>query len=373
MRPRITAPFCGAAAALLALGLAVPSARADEVGFIAKASGQGFRAAYVVPGQFVVEQVWDFGGPVAQAQVDPSGGAAFGSLPFPGEAAIVAPGLAFNLAGLPSPPATYPFYAGAQYPSVPSAKVSDPSGNYQVTADADAGSAASSAIGRAGPKEANVASSAAHSAIRNADGKVTATAETTSQGISLADGTLTIGSAVSKSISTLAGGQVERKSELVLNGLMVAGTPVGMGPDGFDDQAVNDVLENAGLQVRIAHQSQSPTGASADVLEITVSHPIPGGGGATGVMVYRFGGASTEILTGAATEEAADGSAVTASARPADAGAQPLATPLVDRFPAAGAPVALSAATAPLTRPLAGPASGVLQCGWRTEAAGTPA
>lgn len=303
MQPRFAAPFCAAATALLALGLAVPSAGAgDDVGFIAGASGQGFRSTYVVPGQFVVEQVYDFGGPVAQSQVDPSGGTAFGSLPFPGEAAIVAPGLAANLAGLPSPPAAYPFYARAQYPSVPSTKVSDPSGNYQVSAAADAESAISSAIGRGGPKEAALSSSEAHTTIKRAGGKVTATAETSAQGISLG-GVLTIGSAVSRSATTLTDGALERTSELVLNGLMVAGTPVGMGPDGLDDQAANDVLKNAGVQVRIAHHRQSDYGATADVLEIVVSHPVPGGGGAIGRMVYRFGGASTEILTGSATEE----------------------------------------------------------------------
>jgi hypothetical protein len=282
-----------------------PAGALSDVGFLASASAQGFRSTYVVPGQFVVEQIWDYGGPIAQSQLDPSGGAAYGSLPFPGEAAIVAPGLIANLAGLPSPPRSYPFYASAQYPSTPSSDVSDPSGNYSLAAQADAVSAAATALSRGGTKDASIASSESHSDIQNTADAVVARAETVSKGLSFGAGALTIGAAVATSESKLVPGQpVERSAKLTLTGVQVAGTPVGMGPGGIDDKAANDALKAAGISVRIARQAQGDSGATADVLEVTVQHPLPGGDG-QGTMIYRFGGASTRIATGTAAEESA--------------------------------------------------------------------
>src|SRR5439155_451151 len=82
---------------------------------------------------------------------------------------------------------------------------------------------------------------------------------------------------------------LQRSGQLEVNGLRVAGQPVGLGPNGVDDKALNDVLRHAGLSVRIDHQENDPHGASADVLEITVSHPLPEGT-SNGVLRYRFGG-----------------------------------------------------------------------------------
>lgn len=306
-----------------------PAGAITEVGFVAGASGQGFRSTYMVPGQFVVEEIWDFGGPVAQARLDPSGGAAYGSLPFPGEAAIVAPGLVANLAGLPSPPA-YPFHASAQYPSTPSSAVSDPSGNYTLEAKADDNSATATALSRGGPKDAAVASSEARTSIHNGTEGVVAKAETVAKGLTFGAGALTIGSAVSTSESKLAasGTPVERSSKLTLTGMEVAGTPVGMGSDGIDDKAANDALKAAGISVRIAHQSQGESGATADVLEVRVQHPLPSGGG-QGTMVYRFGGASTRIAIGTAAEEPAD-----AVSDPSAGAGDPQPTPAMSTAPA---------------------------------------
>jgi hypothetical protein len=316
-----------------------PAGAVSDVGFLASASAQGFRSTYVVPGQFVVEQIWDYGGPVAQSQVDPSGGAAYGSLPFPGEAAIVAPGLIANLAGLPSPPNSYPFYASAQYPSTPSSDVSDPSGNYSLAAKADGLSASATALSRGGTKDASIASSESHSDIQNTADAVVARAETASKGLSFA-GVLTIGAAVSTSESKLVPGQpVERSAKLTLTGVQVAGTPVGMGPGGIDDKAANDALKAAGISIRIARQAQSDSGATADVLEVTVRHPIPGGDG-QGTIIYRFGGASTRIATGTAAEASAA----------ADPSSPPTATPAGSAAPRLSATVTRSSGATLLPR-----------------------
>ncbi|HVW31260.1 MAG TPA: hypothetical protein VHL53_01865, partial [Acidimicrobiia bacterium] len=105
----------------------------ESTGYVATASAQGFRSTYLVPGQFVVEEIWDYGGPIAQGRVDTSGGTSYASLPFPGATALVAPNLT-NVVGLPVIPVTYPFYVSASYPGAPSAQTGDPSGNYSLDA-----------------------------------------------------------------------------------------------------------------------------------------------------------------------------------------------------------------------------------------------
>ena len=311
-----------------AVGAAVvqPAGALSDVGFLAGASAQGFRSVYVVPGQFVVEQVWDFGGPIAQARLDPSGGFAYGSLPFPGEAAIVAPGLVANLAGLPSPP-SYPFYASAQYPSVPSSNVSDPTGSYTLDAKADDLSATATVLSRGGPKEASVATSEASTSITNGDESVVATAASVTRGLSFG-GVLTIGSAASQAEAKLADGQqVERSSKLTVTGVEVAGTPVELDSGGVDDKAANDALKAAGISVRVAQQEADANSASADFLEVTVRHPVPGGGGAEGQMVYRFGGASARIATGAAAAEEPSDASEDPTPATGDSGAAPSMAP----------------------------------------------
>ena len=64
-------------------------------------------------------------GPVAQANVDTTGKATgFGSLPYPGENAVTAPGLLTFATGVPVP--GYPFYARADHPVTPSCRGEGP-------------------------------------------------------------------------------------------------------------------------------------------------------------------------------------------------------------------------------------------------------
>src|SRR5437667_113899 len=92
------------------------------------------RATYTVPDYVVVSEFFDGGGPVAQANVDTTGKATgFGSLPYPGENAVTAPGLLTFATGVPVP--GYPFYARADYPVTPSSEVKV--GDQPVTIDRD--------------------------------------------------------------------------------------------------------------------------------------------------------------------------------------------------------------------------------------------
>jgi hypothetical protein len=335
---------------LLALGgtgvLSAPPAGAfGTVGFAASASASGFRSTYLLPGQVVVEEVYDFGGPVAQSRLDTSGGAGFASLPFPGAAAIVGPGLVLNLAGLSSvvPAKPYPFYTSAAHPSSPKSETTDPSGNYGLDSRADQASAHNVAFIRGGPDAGRLGRSEARTDITQAGSTVVAKAESIAEGITFGTA-LTIGQAIARSTSTLEGGVVKRTASIAMNGVVANGTPIGMGDNGSDTKALNDALKPTGLSVRIASRGHDG-GGSSDVFEVTINHPIPGGGANTGHMVYSFGGASTNILLGS------DASASAGDSSPDPA---PVASTNAASTPATLTPATLTPATlTPATRPSA--------------------
>lgn len=302
IRPSRTRRFVSVLAGVALSAGAAPPAGAEETpfGFIATATAHGVRSTYFLPGQFVVEKIWDFGGPVAESRVDSSGGSAFASLPFPGEAALVGPGLVLNLAGLPSLPYTYPFYVAASHPASPKSEVTDPSGHYRLASEADPSQAIAEAFFRGGPDEAQAGRVETSTAITQSGDTIVAKAESLAQGLSFG-GVLTIGSAVARSTTTQEPGQArERNSELVVNGAAVGGQPVGIGPDGVDDKALNDVLSNAGISVRIVRSDQTSTDQSSDVLEVRLDHPVPEGGQG-GTISWRFGGATTSLIGGDTT------------------------------------------------------------------------
>ena len=279
--------------------LAGPAAADDAtVGFVASASASGMRFTYRVPGEFVVETIFDFGGPVAESQVDLNGGVGYASLPFPGATAIVAPAFP-NIVGLPVLPVSYPFYVATQYPSSQKASMGDPSGSYGITSQSGKESSVSDAFFRGGSKDNHLGAGAARTRIeRDAAGLISARAESTSDALSLG-GVLRIASVTSRSVTTLKGGTLERSAQLTVNGLEVAGTPVGMRSDGVDSDALNDALEAAGISVRVVHGAKDAHGASGDALVVRWVHPIPGTT-SKGIAEWRFGGTTTSIVAGVA-------------------------------------------------------------------------
>jgi len=77
---------------------------------VGTANASGIRASYDFPGFLVVDQFYDVGGPVAQANVNSSGaGTAFASFPYPGDTIVNAPALA-NVGTGQAFPFTYPLY-----------------------------------------------------------------------------------------------------------------------------------------------------------------------------------------------------------------------------------------------------------------------
>jgi hypothetical protein len=371
MRRRL-AGLAGTAVLLGSLGVGVlpglgAAARGDDLpaGLIGTASAEGFRMTYGVPHFVIVEEFIDGGGPVAQSLVDSSGrSVAFASLPYPGANGIAFPGLASLVTGQ-SVPVSYPFYAASDYPSNPSSEVKDPSGSYELKANSDAGKAAGAAEMSFGPGDQPASRSVAHTSIvTDADGKMTVTAESVSNGISVGGGTLRIATVESRSVSTYVPGQDKPTTtkQLHVEGAKIGDTPVTIGPDGVHaggsgipvpfgqgNEQLNQALAQSGISVRTA-SSTGKSGGVDDILEIRSKHPVPNPGGGTleGTFVVRYGGTTTGIVVGgdappAAPAADAGGAAPsdTGVAAPSDAGAPAWPPPPTSAESAAGGPAAL--------------------------------
>ena len=300
------------------------------------ASAAGIRATYTVPDYVVVAEFFDGGGPVAQANIDTTGKATgFGSLPYPGENAVTAPGLIKFATGVPVP--GYPFYARADYPVTPTSEVKDPSGTYSLSARADQGKASGSAAVLFGGASPVTRSTADSSGVLEEGGKLTMTAQGLTEGLSVGDGALKISSVLSKSVTTYEPGAAKpvTTSDLVIEGAKVGDQPVTIDRDGVHpsgqtvpvpigtgSDSVNKALGEAGITVKTIAGDDVEGGTAGDVLEITWKHTIPVEGNPKGTFVYRIGGASSFILFGAAVPGLPEVSAPIDNA-PIDNGAAP--------------------------------------------------
>jgi hypothetical protein len=342
-RKRVVCGGLGAMLLLAAGGSLLPaSAGADEPpgevrSLVAGASAQGMRMGYSVPDQFAVSQFIDGGGPVAQVNVDSTGKAiGFGSLPYPGENAVTAPGVLTLATGAPVPP--YPFYAEASHPVTPSSEVKEPSGAYTLAAKAEQQKAEGVATVNFGGAEKPVSRvvSQASGSIDSAGAKVTAVS--IGEGFRFGDGMLTIASGTSRSVTTYAAGAAkpETTSELIIEGAKVGDQAVTIGPDGVHpfDQTVsfpggadqlNQALSAAGITVRTLSLQKGEDGAATKALQVIVKHPIPGSN-VQGTFVYEFGGATSYIAFGAAGPGLPPLSGVSEAGPPADYGAAAPAT-----------------------------------------------
>ncbi|HKN90755.1 MAG TPA: hypothetical protein VJ622_10775 [Acidimicrobiia bacterium] len=317
-RKRMIGRGLGAALLLAGGGSLLPGAAhaedsppADGRSLVAVASASGMRVGYSVPDQFAVSQFVDGGGPVAQASLDSTGKAiGFGSLPYPGENAVAAPGVLTLATKVPVP--SYPFYAEASYPVTPSSEVKDPSGTYDLAAKAEQHKAEGRAALDFGGSEKPVARvvSTASGSIDPAGASVTAVS--VGEGFRFGDGLLTIASGTSRSVTTYTNGAAkpETKGELVIEGAKVGDQAVTIGPDGVHpagqtvrspggaDQ-LNQALAAAGITVRTLSLQTGDGGATAEALQVVVKHPIPGSK-VSGTFVYEFGGSTSSIAFGAA-------------------------------------------------------------------------
>src|SRR5436309_13608398 len=189
----------------------------------ARATAEGGRIGFAVPGFAVVEQIIDGGGPVADARTDALGNSrAFASLPYPGDQAINGPSNVAGLAGLPSPPA-YPFYVGSAYPLQPEASMSQP--GWELHAKSEEYRSAATATGGAANDQASFLHVATRADARRdpATGAVVSEASSTVTGFRIGDALTIATVTVSARASRPSLPAIGRSSAFRARGLLVRG------------------------------------------------------------------------------------------------------------------------------------------------------
>jgi len=332
----------GRTAVLLALGATVLSgsiARAEEpsssFGFQAYTVASSIRVTYSIPG-YVVSTPVDGGGPVAQATLDVFAGRAFASLPYPGDDGANYPQLV-NVATGKTPPG-YPFYAVASEDS-PKSELSDPSGSYALKATSSPAEARGEARFRPGGGDKVMSGAAATTSVTRNGDEVVATAESLTEGISVAD--LSVASVHSKSVTVYRpGARPASTTEMHVDGGRVGDRSFAFGPDGLQvaQQGVpvpagqgmaslNQALAPAGLAVRFSEPSKLNGGAEAPVFAIQSIHPLPAPGASQGILTIRFGQALSGVAAGEQFAAGAEGDKGGSAASPAPGGSTPPSEP----------------------------------------------
>lgn len=289
MNRRKVWPVAVFGAVVAASSVAPPSGADDGGTFSAVASSSGLRVTLAAPGYAAVQELTDFGFPVAQAAVDSLGeSSGFASYPYPGSTFLSGPGTLAGFTGQGLPPFfTYPFIAGSSYPGQPKAEVTQP--GYRLTSTSDASASQATAEAGGSQQESALGFSAASArAQRNAaDATVTAEASNRTDTLALA-GVLRIGHAAGAAKVTRDGaGALTRESSFTVDGLTVAGQRVGLAPDGFvvpgttvpvpNGGALTDVLAGAGLAVRYLRAAELPDGVVSGGMAVTWTQQVPNG------------------------------------------------------------------------------------------------
>jgi hypothetical protein len=298
----------------------------------------------------------ELGAPSAQASLDTEGNASsFAGLPYPGDTIA-------NISSVPSVllntsiPFTPPGYILAETPLTPHAATSDPSGTYELSADADPAVASGHAALDPGAGAISSGIRADSTVTLADDGTMRVVSESVASGLDVG-GVLRIGSVRSSSITTYTPGDEApvTVNDFAIEAFSVLGVPVALGPDGLSlagqliplplDALVSTLdtaLAGAGVRLRMIEEVQTEGGGAAKALEIKVTQTLPLDGDPEATITYRLGGASSFITVAPRLNPAPE--------RPA-APAPPAAAPAVSA-PAVGAssftPPPLAAPSAPI-------------------------
>jgi hypothetical protein len=311
-RPRFIVLF-----AALGLGWATSGVGADQSGrtvIAGVASAQGVRATMRATG-FIVEELADSGGPVAQALVDPQDSKSFASLPYPGENAVAFPGVIAAVGG-PTLPA-YPFYASAST-SEPEQEVGDPTGGYRLKANAAPGFAAGAATLESGGDEP-LSGAWAKASVATEGNQTTSRGETMIRGLTFGDGALRIASLRSLAQTVYRkGSDPDSVTELIIEGGTAGPLSFTYGPDGLSVAqqgvptpsgealaALNEVIAPAGLSIGFVRAQAVAGGQASEVLVVEQAGDIANGSRSS--VRYRIGEASSALVLGEAVPGSAQG------------------------------------------------------------------
>ena len=271
----------------------------------ARATAEGGRMGFAVPGFAVVEQIIDGGGPVADARTDALGNSrAFAALPYPGENGVNGPSNVAGLAGLPSPPA-YPFYAGSAYPLQPEASMSQP--GWELRAKSEEHASQAMATGGAANAQASFLHVATKAAARRdpVTGAVSSEASSTVTGFRVGDVLKIAAVTVSARASRSSLEDIERSSAFRVEGLLVGGQAVSVSETGLslpggaaplpDSSPVLGALKSQGITIAYARAHKDAEGVTSAGLLITQEIRSPSG--QTLRFTYSFGRATAQVLS----------------------------------------------------------------------------
>lgn len=330
------------------------------------AAADGVRVSVVVKDFLVVSNVVDAGGPAAQAAVSAFyGSQGLAAYPYPGEIVLTAHGLSQGAAP------DYPLIASSNNANRPKSEVSQ--GPYDLTATSsdDESKALAQSVAGGGGAGAATTSSTAHVVHDPATGAVTASAESTLEGFSVA-GVFSIGrihsraSVSSPSNATKPGADTEfgdvtvggQQVGVTDKGLVLAGTDVPLPPD----STANAILSGAGVTVHYVAATRTPTSVVAPGLSVSVVQNVPGVGQTTVTYLLGQAAATAQAASGATAGVAGVGGSTGAAGfgpasaqSPAGAAGAPSVGSAPQALTTAGGPA--PAGAAPVTASQPGPAN----------------
>ena len=258
------------------------------------AAADGVRVDVIVDGFLFVDNILDAGGPTAQAAAGSfSGSRALAAYPYPGEIVMTAHGQTSG--------------AAPNYPLVAQSNNGGPShsemqqGPYDVKAEStdDASTAVAQASGDGGAAAAGTTRSQAQGVHDTKTGAVTSTAESTTEGFSVA-GVFSIGRVHSYARIASPAGTTKPTSDTEFGDVLVGGQEVGVTNNGLvladtttplpPDSTANAALKSAGVTVHYLAGSRSATAVVAPALSVSVVQDVPTVGETT--VTYVLGQAS---------------------------------------------------------------------------------
>lgn len=301
-----------AAALLMSTGAWPGSAQADArlQPFTALARADALRAHVTATG-FVASDLGDVSGPSAQAKLDSLGDSeGFAAFPYPGDTAVSGPGLVVALAapqlGVPAPQLpSYPLAARSQYPAPRDVAVTW--GPVQLSAHSAERSSSGHAVGGAGDSGGNsVGFTVAGSSVSVAEsGTLISDATAMVEAVTLG-GILRIGAMrASAHVEAPSTGRPTATSAFSVEGVTVAGTPVGLDDQGFvmagthqplpPSSSLAQALAASGISVAYLEPATDGGGVQSGGLSITVPQRTPNGNLVT--VTYTFGVVRADIFS----------------------------------------------------------------------------
>jgi len=284
----------GAVAMIAPIPIAAAGSTTVNSQWSGTAAADGMRVDVIVDGFLFVDNIVDAGGPSAQASAGSfSGSRALAAYPYPGEIVMTAHGQTSG--------------AAPNYPLVAQSNNGGPShsemhqGPYDVKADSsdDASSALAQASGDGGSAAAATTRSQAQVVHDTKTGVVTSTAESTTEGFSVA-GVFSIGRVHSYAQIASPAGTTKPKADTEFGDVLIGGQEVGVTDKGLvlagtdtplpPDSTANAALKAAGITVHYVAGTHSATSVVAPALSVSAVQDVPTVGETT--VTYVLGQAS---------------------------------------------------------------------------------